>query len=154
MESIRRMLRLLPTNKSLRQSKPRKGIHADYIRSAFGLLQLLFGEAIIYGSYQTQKQHWALPNICRRKALNYMHWLAKAANMPVTQATSFQCPTCGAEYKLVRIETKEVVPDQQTNCRKCGSQLPGSEGYVILKYFLVDRGRRRLQAPCRGSCAR
>ena len=29
--------------------------HADYIRSAFGLLQLLFGEAIIYGSYQTQK---------------------------------------------------------------------------------------------------
>jgi hypothetical protein len=49
------MLRLLPTNKSLRQSKPRKGIHADYIRSAFGLLQLLFGEQIICGSYQTQK---------------------------------------------------------------------------------------------------
>ena len=117
MESIRHTSRLLRTNKSLRQSKPRKGIHADYIRSAFGLLQLLFGEQIIYGSYQTQKQPWVLPNICRRKALNYMHWLAKGAYMPVTQATSFQCPTCGAEYKLVRIETKEVVSDQQTNCR-------------------------------------
>jgi hypothetical protein len=28
--------------------------------------------------------------------------------MPVTQATPFQCPTCGAEYKLVRVETKKL----------------------------------------------
>ena len=63
--------------------------------------------------------------------------------MPVTQATPFQYPTCGAEYKLVRVETKEVVPDQQITCRRCRSKLPGSEGHVILKYYLVDRGRRR-----------
>ena len=137
------MLRLLRTNKSLRQSKPRKGIHADYIRSAFGLLQLLFGEQIIYGSYQTQKTALGPSQHLPQKSAE-LHALAiEGANMPVTQATSFQCPTCGAEYKLVRIETKEVVPDQQTNCRECGSQLPGSEGHVILKYFLVDRGRRR-----------
>jgi DNA-directed RNA polymerase subunit RPC12/RpoP len=67
--------------------------------------------------------------------------------MPVTKATSFQCATCGAEYKLVRVEAKEVVLDQQIACRKCGDQLPGSEGHVVLKYFLVDRGRR-------GTCAR
>ena len=51
----------------IRQSKPRKGIHADYIRSAFGLLQLLFGEQIIYGSYQTQKQHWDFPTFAAEK---------------------------------------------------------------------------------------
>jgi hypothetical protein len=63
--------------------------------------------------------------------------------MPVTQATPFFCPTYGAKYKLVRVETKEAVPDQQITCRKCGDPLPGSERHLILKYFLVDRGRRR-----------
>jgi DNA-directed RNA polymerase subunit RPC12/RpoP len=62
--------------------------------------------------------------------------------MPVTQATPFRCSTCGAEYKLVRVETKELV--QQISCRKCGSQLPGAEGRLVLKYFsLAHRARRR-----------
>jgi predicted RNA-binding Zn-ribbon protein involved in translation (DUF1610 family) len=68
---------------------------------------------------------------------------ANGPAMPVTQAVPFQCPTCGAEYKLVRVETKEAVPHQQITCRKCAGPLPGSEGHLILKYFLVDRGRRR-----------
>ena len=64
--------------------------------------------------------------------------------MPVTQATPFRCPACGAEYKLVRVETKEIVQDRQMTCRKCGSPLPGSEGRLILKYFLsAHRTRRR-----------
>jgi hypothetical protein len=67
MESIGRTLRLLRTNKSLRQSKPRKGIHADYIRSAFGLLQLLFGEQIIYGSYQTKNSLGTFPTFAAEK---------------------------------------------------------------------------------------
>jgi hypothetical protein len=71
------------------------------------------------------------------------YWLAKGLVMPVTQATPFFRPTCGAEYKLVRVETKEAVPDQQITCRKCGGPSPGSEGHLILKYFFVDRGRRR-----------
>ena len=41
------------------------------------------------------------------------HWLAKGPAMPVTQATPFHCPTCSAEYKLVRVETKQLVPDRQ-----------------------------------------
>jgi DNA-directed RNA polymerase subunit RPC12/RpoP len=58
--------------------------------------------------------------------------------MPVTQATPFRCPACGAEYKLVRVETKEIVQDRQMTCRRCGSPLPGSEGRLILKYLFVS----------------
>ena len=63
--------------------------------------------------------------------------------MPVTQAVPFQCPTCGVEYKLVRVETKQAVHDQQITCRKCGGPLPGGEGHLILKYFLVEARFRR-----------
>jgi DNA-directed RNA polymerase subunit RPC12/RpoP len=63
--------------------------------------------------------------------------------MPITQATPFQCPTCGAEYKLVRVETKETVPDQQITCRKCSSPLPAAEDRSVLKYFLLAHRARR-----------
>jgi predicted RNA-binding Zn-ribbon protein involved in translation (DUF1610 family) len=43
-----------------------------------------------------------------------------ANTMPVTEATPFACPNCGAQYKLVRVETNETLPDQQVACRKCG----------------------------------
>jgi len=62
--------------------------------------------------------------------------------MPVTQAVPFQCPACGADYKLVRVETKEIVADRQMACRRCGNSLPGSEGRLILKYFLSVHRRR------------
>ena len=94
---------------------------------------------MIYGSYQTQKTALGPSQHLPQKSAELHALASEGATMPVTQATSFQCPTCGAEYKLVRVETKEVVPDQQITCRKCGGQLPGSG----LKYFLVDRGRRR-----------
>ena len=35
-----------------------------------------------------------------------------ANTMPVTEATPFDCPNCGAQYKLVRVETIETLPDQ------------------------------------------
>jgi hypothetical protein len=40
-----------------------------------------------------------------------------AKTMPVTEATPFACPTCSAQYKLVRVETNEILPDQQLTCR-------------------------------------
>jgi predicted RNA-binding Zn-ribbon protein involved in translation (DUF1610 family) len=83
---------------------------------------------------------------CRGDGVPYIkdYWLAKGLVMPVTQATPFFCPTCGVEYKLVRVETKELVPDQQISCRKCGSPLPGAEGRLVLKYFsLAHRARRQ-----------
>ena len=51
-----------------------------------------------------------------------------ANTMPVTEATPFDCPNCGAQYKLVRVETNETLPDQQLACRKCGGPLHGHQG--------------------------
>ena len=47
-----------------------------------------------------------------------------ANTMPVTEATPFDCPNCGAQYKLVRVETNETLPDQQlTHLIHVGSDL-------------------------------
>ena len=67
----------------------------------------------------------------------------QADTMSVAGVTPFACPNCGAQYKLVRVETDEALPDQQLSCRNCGGPLHGREGKFVLKYFLVDRPRRR-----------
>ena len=38
----------------------------------------------------------------------------------------FACPNCGAQYKLVRVETNEILPDQQLTCRQCGGRFEGA----------------------------
>ncbi len=53
----------------------------------------------------------------------------------------FDCPNCGAQYKLVRVETGSAPPDRQLVCRHCGGPLQGREGKFILKYLLVDNPR-------------
>ena len=57
--------------------------------------------------------------------------------------SAFECPTWGAQYKVVRVEAESVSANQQLVCRKCGGPLHGRDGRFILKYFLVDRPRRR-----------
>jgi hypothetical protein len=108
-----------------------------------GLSQLLRRGAyhIYRGPHISDLRGRVHPKFCRRSAeLNFPR---NGPAVPVTHAIPFQCPTCCAEYKLVRFESKEAVPDQQITCRKCRGPLPGSEGHLILRYFLVDRGRRR-----------
>jgi predicted RNA-binding Zn-ribbon protein involved in translation (DUF1610 family) len=64
-------------------------------------------------------------------------------NMTVKQPTSrFDCPNCGAQYTLVRVEVESVEADGQIACRICGGALNGHDGRFILKYFLVDRPTR------------
>src|ERR1700722_7626202 len=58
-------------------------------------------------------------------------------------ANVFDCPTCQARYKLVRMECDDVKFDGQIACRNCRAPLQGREGKDILKYFLVGRGRPR-----------
>ena len=57
--------------------------------------------------------------------------------------SAFECPTCSAQYKVVRVEAESVSANQQLVCRKCGGPLHGRDGQFIVKYFLVDRPRRR-----------
>jgi predicted RNA-binding Zn-ribbon protein involved in translation (DUF1610 family) len=67
----------------------------------------------------------------------------QATAMTVAGVTPFECPNCGAQYKIVRVETDGAVPEGQLTCRTCGGPLHGREGRFILKYFLVDRPRRK-----------
>jgi len=57
------------------------------------------------------------------------------------EVSRFECPHCGAKYKLVRAEADPEMLDRQITCRSCGAPLQASEGALALKYFLVDRPR-------------
>jgi len=51
----------------------------------------------------------------------------------------FRCPTCQAEYKVVRVEA----PPTHTApllCLSCGGPLNNREGKFALKYFRVSDG--------------
>jgi predicted RNA-binding Zn-ribbon protein involved in translation (DUF1610 family) len=62
--------------------------------------------------------------------------------MTTTESTSrFDCPNCGARYKVVRVEAESVEPGGQLACRSCGAPLEAHDGNTILKYFMVDRPR-------------
>jgi DNA-directed RNA polymerase subunit RPC12/RpoP len=60
---------------------------------------------------------------------------------------NFKCPTCGAEYEVVRAEAPPgPTTDREITCLNCGGPLQGREGAFLLKYFLVSRLRRGIVA--------
>ena len=65
--------------------------------------------------------------------------------MAMTKQTTslFDCPSCNAHYKLVRVECDHAEADGTIACRSCGAPLQGREGNDILKYFLVGGRRAR-----------
>jgi hypothetical protein len=54
--------------------------------------------------------------------------------------TKFECSTCRAEYKLVRVEAPPNKHDKQLTCLGCGAPLRNREGKFALKYFRVSDG--------------
>jgi predicted RNA-binding Zn-ribbon protein involved in translation (DUF1610 family) len=62
--------------------------------------------------------------------------------MPMDEATPFACPTCGAEYKLARVEANMTGDEGQLICTSCGGPLRAREGRFVLKYFRVGGSRR------------
>ena len=56
------------------------------------------------------------------------------------------CPNCGAKYTIVRVEAPpRPKTDREITCVTCGGPLQGRQGAFVLKYFLVERPRRRAQ---------
>jgi predicted RNA-binding Zn-ribbon protein involved in translation (DUF1610 family) len=62
----------------------------------------------------------------------------------MNEATRVACPTCGAEYKVVRVEAKVMPGEGQLTCTSCGGPLNGREGRFVLKYFGVGKSRYAL----------
>jgi predicted Zn finger-like uncharacterized protein len=60
--------------------------------------------------------------------------------MPDNATFIFRCPHCGAEYKIVRVESPPT-HDRQLTCLSCGGPLPNRAGKYVLKYFKVTDGR-------------
>jgi predicted RNA-binding Zn-ribbon protein involved in translation (DUF1610 family) len=56
--------------------------------------------------------------------------------------SSFNCPNCNALYQLVSIEVGPETVTRDITCRSCGSSLPGREGKLVLKYFLLRKAGR------------
>jgi hypothetical protein len=60
----------------------------------------------------------------------------------MTEETAFACPTCGADYKVVRVEARITGDEGQLVCRSCGGPLRAREGRFALTYFRVGGSRR------------
>ena len=55
----------------------------------------------------------------------------------------FECPNCAAKYELIRVEAPPETTDCEITCVSCGGPLRGHQGPFVLKYFLVERPKRR-----------
>jgi predicted RNA-binding Zn-ribbon protein involved in translation (DUF1610 family) len=55
------------------------------------------------------------------------------------ETTKFDCPTCRAEYWVVRVEAAPM-HNNQLLCLSCGGHLRSREGKFALKYFRVSDG--------------
>jgi predicted RNA-binding Zn-ribbon protein involved in translation (DUF1610 family) len=64
--------------------------------------------------------------------------------MSNTDTNSFECPNCGARYELVRVQAPQgPISELALACLSCGDPLHGRDGPFLLKYFLVERPKRR-----------
>jgi hypothetical protein len=74
--------------------------------------------------------------------------------MAAAQVSRFQCPNCGAQYQIVRVEADAASIDRELTCLSCDAPLQGREGQLVLKYFLLETRRRYSAAQPRAFGAR
>jgi hypothetical protein len=61
----------------------------------------------------------------------------------MTDGSDFRCPQCASRYKLVRVRAEPGLPALLVHCKVCREPLAATDGDYALKYFLVDRVRKR-----------
>jgi predicted RNA-binding Zn-ribbon protein involved in translation (DUF1610 family) len=91
----------------------------------------------------TNRRFGTIPN--SQYSLDYPSPPRRPVSYPVSQSAPLACPTCGAEYKIVRVEAKTVVLEGRLTCPKCGGPRHAREGHHTLKYFLVGGSRKNLR---------
>jgi NAD-dependent SIR2 family protein deacetylase len=68
----------------------------------------------------------------------------------MNRSVLFQCASCGAKYRLTRIEACSE-PTRPVACITCGEPLAAREGEFFNKYFLVERPRKPHAISLQGS---
>jgi hypothetical protein len=64
--------------------------------------------------------------------------------MSKSMATLFLCPVCAAKYEVIGFEAPpEPTTEGELACLCCGGPLRAREGKFLLKYFLIERPKRR-----------
>jgi len=57
-------------------------------------------------------------------------------------SVNFTCPWCTALYQVIKTEAQPNRIDPPVACGVCGGQLPGRDGKLVLKYFLLRKAAR------------
>ena len=57
--------------------------------------------------------------------------------------SDFDCPKCGAKYRVVGVETPSNPEEAHVFCRSCQGPLEARYKQFLLKYFLVERPGER-----------
>jgi hypothetical protein len=62
--------------------------------------------------------------------------------MAADKPSSFHCPNCNALYQVIKVETGPETVGREITCLCCEAPLIGREGNLVVKYFLLQKGRR------------
>src|SRR6476646_8144416 len=62
--------------------------------------------------------------------------------MAADKPASFHCPNGNALYQVVKVEIGPETVGREITCLCCETPLIGREGNLVVKYFLLRKGRR------------
>jgi hypothetical protein len=83
-------------------------------------------------------------------ASKHVGWGCRGTGADMTTVhhpTDFNCPGCGAGYKVVRVKAEADPPHRLIHCKVCKRSLAPTDREYILKYFLIGRkqaGKQRV----------